>query len=116
MCSSAVAMLLLLLLLPSVLPSTPLHPSPSIRSPHYPPEEESQEFWKAGNQEALLREVQRQPIVKQAKNVILFLGDGMGVSTTTAARWASFSEREKEIYMYIFTMSFSGSFTLENPS
>jgi alkaline phosphatase len=37
-------------------------------------------------QEELSRALNRQPITRRAKNVILFVGDGMGVSTVTAAR------------------------------
>ena len=56
------------------------------RSPHYPAIEETQEFWKEEAQNKLFDEINRVDTNKQAKNVILFLGDGMGISTLTAAR------------------------------
>jgi alkaline phosphatase len=37
-------------------------------------------------QAAVARESARTPLDRRAKNVILFLGDGLGVSTVTAAR------------------------------
>ena len=67
-------------------PRDPLHHAHRPLHASYPPEEEIQEFWLEAAQEALLKEIQLQPIVKKAKNVIIFLGDGMGVSTLTAAR------------------------------
>ena len=59
---------------------------PSLKSPVYPPEEESKEFWFQDAHERIKKELEYQPINKQAKNIIIFLGDGMGVSTLTAAR------------------------------
>ena len=56
------------------------------RSPHYPDVEETQEYWKEEAQNKLYDEINRVDTNKQAKNVILFLGDGMGISTLTAAR------------------------------
>ena len=53
----------------------------------YPAEEETQTFWKENAQNKLIEELLVTPIDKQAKNVIIFLGDGMGVSTLTAARY-----------------------------
>merc|ERR1719348_1469248 len=58
------------------------------RSPHYPVEEDSKEFWQEAAQEKLAQELGLRNIEGQAKNVIIFLGDGMGVSTLTAARVA----------------------------
>lgn len=50
-----------------------------------PPTEESAEYWAQQGREALRRATQRaQPAT--ARNVILFLGDGMGISTVSAAR------------------------------
>ena len=57
----------------------------------FPPEEVTQEFWKELAQERLAKELMSRTIDKQAKNVIIFLGDGMGVSTLTAARFAVLS-------------------------
>jgi alkaline phosphatase len=55
------------------------------------PREEYAEYWIKSGQERLRFEIQRQKEgaklrEKVAKNVILFLGDGMGMSTITAAR------------------------------
>lgn len=44
------------------------------------------EFWNSMAQENLRRVLQKQWNTNIAKNVILFLGDGMGISTVTAAR------------------------------
>ncbi len=53
----------------------------------YPaPAEESPEHWQAQGQAELQRAMARTPITNRAKNVILFVGDGMGISTVTAAR------------------------------
>ncbi|MEX0739473.1 MAG: alkaline phosphatase [Pseudohongiella sp.] len=53
----------------------------------YPaPTEESPEHWQALGQAELQRALARTPNTSQAKNIILFVGDGMGISTVTAAR------------------------------
>lgn len=44
------------------------------------------QFWVDSAKVQLQAALDNQPIVKKAKNVILFLGDGMGISTVTAAR------------------------------
>ncbi len=44
------------------------------------------EHWYTLSEHPLLRALNHQIIDKEAKNVILFLGDGMGVSTLTSAR------------------------------
>ena len=47
--------------------------------------ESVQDWWRAGQE--FIRESQHQRDVRRrAKNIILFVGDGMGVSTVTAAR------------------------------
>ncbi|XP_061287201.1 intestinal-type alkaline phosphatase-like [Bos javanicus] len=51
-----------------------------------PVEEEDPAFWNRQAAQALDVAKKLQPIQTAAKNVILFLGDGMGVSTVTAAR------------------------------
>ncbi|KAL4698180.1 hypothetical protein H8957_000933 [Semnopithecus entellus] len=51
-----------------------------------PVEEENPAFWNRQAAEALGAAKKLQPIQKVAKNLILFLGDGMGVPTVTAAR------------------------------
>ena len=52
------------------------------------PERKEQEaaFWLADGQQILARAQQRITTRAHAKNVILFIGDGMGISTVTAAR------------------------------
>lgn len=47
---------------------------------------ESAETWLRDGQAAIKRAKALKPIKRRAKNVILFLGDGMGVTTLTAAR------------------------------
>uniref|UniRef100_A0A8C0X048 Alkaline phosphatase n=1 Tax=Castor canadensis TaxID=51338 RepID=A0A8C0X048_CASCN len=51
-----------------------------------PVEEENPAFWNQKAAEALNTAKKLQPIQTAAKNLILFLGDGMGVSTVTATR------------------------------
>ncbi|KAI5281393.1 intestinal-type alkaline phosphatase [Manis pentadactyla] len=51
-----------------------------------PVEEESPAFWNRQAAQALDAAKKLQPIETAAKNLILFLGDGMGVPTVTAAR------------------------------
>jgi alkaline phosphatase len=47
---------------------------------------ETPEFWFSSGREAVARAKQTQPVNTRARNVILFIGDGMGISTVTAAR------------------------------
>ena len=47
---------------------------------------EDAEDWMLDGQAALEKAKQLHPNARKAKNVILFVGDGMGVSTVTAAR------------------------------
>lgn len=42
--------------------------------------------WNANAQKSLRAALKNIPITKPAKNVIVFIGDGLGVSTVTAAR------------------------------
>nr|prf heat stable alkaline phosphatase 1 [Homo sapiens] len=51
-----------------------------------PVEEENPDFWNREAAEALGAAKKLQPAQTAAKNLIIFLGDGMGVSTVTAAR------------------------------
>ncbi|XP_021485151.1 alkaline phosphatase, germ cell type-like [Meriones unguiculatus] len=51
-----------------------------------PVEEENPAFWNQKAAEALDAAKKLQPIQTSAKNLIIFLGDGMGVSTVTATR------------------------------
>jgi alkaline phosphatase len=48
--------------------------------------EETEEYWLKREAETLRQIAADQPVTGGAKNVILFVGDGMGVSTVTAAR------------------------------
>ena len=47
---------------------------------------ETPETWKKGGKVAIARAKQKQNFNSKAKNVVLFVGDGMGISTITAAR------------------------------
>ncbi|KAK2881719.1 hypothetical protein QQF64_008156 [Cirrhinus molitorella] len=49
-------------------------------------EEENPEFWRSSAQNTLRSALSRTLNTNVAKNVVLFLGDGMGVTTITAAR------------------------------
>lgn len=51
-----------------------------------PENEKSTEFWKTSGQNFLKQKIAERQIKKPAKSAILFLGDGMGVGTTTATR------------------------------
>ncbi|CAM4620056.1 unnamed protein product, partial [Caretta caretta] len=51
-----------------------------------PAEEENPAFWNQQAAEAIKATLKLQPMNYQAKNLILFLGDGMGVPTITATR------------------------------
>lgn len=48
--------------------------------------EETPETWFSEGQRAVQEAKQHQPKTARAKNIILFVGDGMGISTITAAR------------------------------
>ncbi|XP_064096729.1 alkaline phosphatase-like [Macrobrachium nipponense] len=47
---------------------------------------EDSHYWNQEMQKELQSQLEKEPIVKQAKNVIYFLGDGTSISTLTAAR------------------------------
>lgn len=49
-------------------------------------EEQTANFWTNNGHEELLKELLECQITKKAKNIILFIGDGMGPSTIAAAR------------------------------
>ncbi|XP_056116501.1 intestinal-type alkaline phosphatase [Rhinichthys klamathensis goyatoka] len=51
-----------------------------------PAEEQNPNFWYGKAKEALDVSLSMMPNTRRAKNLILFLGDGMGISTVTAAR------------------------------
>ena len=50
------------------------------------PTEETPETWYQQGRQAILDAKARKPNNRKAKNVILFVADGMGISTVTAAR------------------------------
>ncbi len=50
------------------------------------PAEESPERWAAEGKQTIQAALARKPIERKARNVILFVGDGMGISTVTASR------------------------------
>lgn len=57
---------------------------------------ESAATWYAAGQQALKEAKRLHPDMRRAKNVILFVGDGMGVSTVTAARILDGQLREED--------------------
>ncbi|KAH9377443.1 hypothetical protein HPB48_010037 [Haemaphysalis longicornis] len=64
----------------------PSPPPSSTEGPPIPEGEEDPEFWRSSGQ-STVSELLSAPIVDApAKNVIVFVGDGMGVSTVTASR------------------------------
>src|SRR6476469_8386877 len=58
----------------------------NVRQPYPVKREENAETWRRDGWNALRDAKQIKPRTGRAKNVILFIGDGMGVSTLTAAR------------------------------
>ncbi|XP_074531987.1 alkaline phosphatase, tissue-nonspecific isozyme [Halichoeres trimaculatus] len=59
----------------------------SAGKPKFPEQEKDPKFWNAWAQRTLKNALMLQSLnTNQAKNIILFLGDGMGVPTVTAAR------------------------------
>lgn len=59
----------------------------SLGNPQFPEQEKDPKFWNAWAQRTLKNALTLQELNKnKAKNLILFLGDGMGVPTVTAAR------------------------------
>lgn len=51
-----------------------------------PPKEMEADYWLEQAQSSLRQRLNQTPINKMAKNIIFFLGDGMSISTLTAAR------------------------------
>ena len=51
-----------------------------------PAQAQSPEEWFRGGRDAVEKALREKPITGRARNVILFVGDGMGVTTVTAAR------------------------------
>ncbi|MCC6824242.1 MAG: alkaline phosphatase [Acidobacteria bacterium] len=58
----------------------------TVREPYPVKRPESVDTWRADGLAAIERAKAEKPNKKRAKNVILFVGDGMGISTLTAAR------------------------------
>ncbi|CAN9511152.1 unnamed protein product [Ophioblennius macclurei] len=58
----------------------------SIGSSNAKAEEENPEFWRSQARGTLQSALDRQPNANIAKNIVFFLGDGMGITTYTAAR------------------------------
>ena len=56
------------------------------------------EEWWANGQEALRKALEKQKLNQNvAKNVIIFIGDGMGISTATASRIFEGNEKDDEV-------------------
>ena len=51
-----------------------------------PPKEMDSDYWVEQAQSSLRQRLNQTPINRMAKNIIFFLGDGMSISTLTAAR------------------------------
>jgi alkaline phosphatase len=66
--------------------------------------EETVSYWKDLGKEQLLKNLQKQPIVKRAKNVIVFMGDGMGIQTVTAGRILKGQKRGKNGESFVTSM------------
>ena len=75
------ALLAALLCVAPVLAAGGDHAVPPPASPHYPAQEEETAYWRAAAQARLTAELAAPDTNMPAKNVIIFLGDGMGVST-----------------------------------
>lgn len=58
----------------------------ALPAPYPAPAEESPQSWYEAGHASLERALQQTPNTNRARNVILFVGDGMGLSTVTAAR------------------------------
>jgi alkaline phosphatase len=71
--------------LPYILLASSLLAAPALAQPAKPPVDTSDGYLKAGQAE-LKRLMTDKPNNRKARNVIIFIGDGMGVSTLTAAR------------------------------
>ena len=66
------------------------HAAPPPASPHYPAQEEETAYWRAAAQARLTAELAAPDTNMPAKNVIIFLGDGMGVSTQVKTNFLMF--------------------------
>lgn len=83
--SLALVLLILTACVPRTAPETPPpSPAPASLSPDSPPE--TKETFFARGRAAVERNALLRPQDREARNVILFVGDGMGVTTVTAAR------------------------------
>ena len=61
-----------------------MHPRPKFNKP--PPSTQAINWWQVG-QDILNYRLSLVPVTSVAKNVIIFIGDGMGVATEAAARF-----------------------------
>jgi len=59
------------------------------------------ESWISDGEKAIQERLAIQPITKRAKNVILFVGDGMGISTLTSVRANSQVKAARKIYYHL---------------
>lgn len=59
---------------------------PNFTPPVGPPEENSKEFWMSNARNLLLQKQSIEPNTHRARNIVLFIGDGMGLSSQMAAR------------------------------
>lgn len=69
--------------------------------------EKSSEYWMTNGQNSLKEILKRKPINTPAKNVILFLGDGMSLSTVAAARMYMGGEEMKLSFENFPNLGFS---------
>ncbi|XP_064090421.1 alkaline phosphatase, tissue-nonspecific isozyme-like [Macrobrachium nipponense] len=77
---------------------------------------EDMAFWRRDAQETLLKQLKLKNKVTKAKNIVFFLGDGMSISTVTAARILKGSqtglyEREKLVWEEFPHSAFSKTYT-----
>ncbi|MEM9171302.1 MAG: alkaline phosphatase [Pseudomonadota bacterium] len=61
-------------------------------------------FWRANGQQRLAAALSNRPIESSARGIILFVGDGMGITTVTAGRW--FDGEQRGVSSEANTLSF----------
>lgn len=66
------------------IPAVP--PPPPVLTKESVPAEHTAEYWLRKGADFVQQQRSKEPNVKRARNVVLFLGDGMSVATTTATR------------------------------
>jgi alkaline phosphatase len=72
--------------------------------PNGPVEEKSREFWVNQGQNLLYKKVHQKINTNKAKNLVIFIGDGMGLSTQMAAR-AYIADEQTELSFEKFPFS-----------